>query len=188
MVRLSVDLDVLALKRTLNELEKKRVPKAAGIALGRVGTTVRKVASMSIRERMAISAAVAKKAITLRRVGQTRLTLFVEASGRPIPIRDFQAKEGKRGVSYRISKGAGKKIYANKFGKGFIVPRIGGHVFVRVTPDPPGKPRANIRLAYGPSVPQYFVTRHIRELMERSARERWPIEFARAWRGLSIRQ
>lgn len=185
-MRLDVRFDLEEFRRGLSEIQKKQVPKAAGIALGRVGTTVRKQASVTIRQRLAISAAVAKNQITLRRVGTDRLTLIVEATGQPIPLRDFQAKQGKRGVTYRVSPRRGRRQYENKFGKAFVVRQFGGNVFARVTADPPGKAKAKIARIYGPSVPQFFVTRAIIDSLERIARDRWPIEFQRAFRGLNL--
>lgn len=196
-MRLGVRFDLQAFKRDLDQKGRKRVDRAAGIALRKVGVSVRKVASDSIRQKLAIKAAIAKKAITIRRSGN-KLTLFIEASGSPIPLREYGARQTAKGVSYKVSKTRGRRIYENKFGKGFIVERLGGHVFARVEPEPKGvkrairsllgrSKRAKIRKIYGPSVPQYFVTRIIRQLLLAKARERWPIEFAAAWRGLSIR-
>lgn len=186
MVRLAVRFNLNDLKRDLDAKGRKRVDKAAAIALGRVATTVRKVASQGIREKLAIKAAVAKNAITIRRL-QGKLTIFIEASGKPIPIRDYGARQGKRGVTYRVSKAKGRRVYQNKFGKGFALDKAGGNVFIRVQAEPKGPRRAKIVKAYGPSIPQYFVTRIIRQLLQAKARERWPIEFAAAWRGLNIR-
>jgi hypothetical protein len=190
-MRLGVRFDLNEFKRELDAKGRKQVDKAASIALRRVATTVRAVASRGIREKLAISAAVAKKAITIRRDGK-KLTMFIEASGAPIPIRDYGAKLGKKGVTYRVSKGDKRKLYENKYGKGFVIEKFGGHVFIRVEPEPKGlkrlfRKRAKIVKAYGPSVPQFFVTRIIRQLLLAKARERWPIEFAAAWRGLSLR-
>lgn len=192
MVRPTVDVSrfLEEFKRSVDQKKRKLVPKAAAIALGRVGTTVRKQASTGIRERIAISAAVAKKAIVIKRIGSGSdrgLVLLIEASGKPIPLRDYQAKQGKRGVTYRVSKAGPRKVRQNKYGNAFIVDSAGGHVFIRVGPDPPGKQRAKIVQAYGPSVPQYFATRIIRDLLTSTARNRWPIEFQRAWIAVTTR-
>lgn len=184
MVRVSVQFDINAFKRDLDAKGRKRVNKAAASALSRTATTVRKEASVSIRERLNISAAVAKKAITIRKM-KGGLTVFIEAQGRPIPLRDFQARQTRSGVSFKVKRGGERKTYSSKYGPGFIITKIGGNVFVRAEPDPPGPKQAKVRKVYGPSVPQYFVTRAIRELLLRTARERWPIEFDRAWRALS---
>lgn len=190
-MRLSVRFDLNEFKRDLDKKGRRRVYQAASIALKRVGTTVRKQAALSIREKLAIKAAVAKQAITMRRAGK-ELTLFIEASGKPIPIRDYGARAGKKGVTYRVSKGDKRKVYENKYGKGFVIEKFGGHVFIRVEAEPKGlkrlfRKRAKIVKAYGPSVPQFFVTRVVREILLQTARDRWPIEFARAWNGLAQR-
>lgn len=192
MPRITVRFDIRAFQRTLNDLQKKQVPKAAKIALGRVATTVRKVVSQRIRERLNIKSAAAKAAITIRRNARV-LVISIEAKGKPIPIRDYGAKATKRGVTFKVVRGGERKLYSNKYGPGFIVAKAGGHVFARVEPEPRGirralGKRARIRKVYGPSVPQYFVTQLITQVMVRTARERWPLEFAAAWRGLGIRQ
>jgi hypothetical protein len=178
-------------RRNLSDDQKKLVPKAAAMALGRVGTTVRKEASTGIRQRIAISAAVAKGAIKIKRegIGSAKgLILVLEASGRPIPLRDYQARQGRRGVTYRVSKSGGRKTRTNKYGTAFIVQGIGGNVFIRTSPDPRGPAKAKITQAFGPSIPQYFTTRIIRQLMTSKAQERWPIEFQRAWIAVSRRR
>lgn len=187
MMKYDVRLDLLEVRKYATEVQKKHIPAAAGIALKRVGKTVRKEASLKIRERLAVNAAVAKGAIKVQRIGNG-MTIWITASGKPIPLRDYQARRTRRGVTYRVSRLGRRKRYERQGRKGFILDAKGGHVFVRVEDDPPGKEKGRIQKVYGPSIPQYFVTKIVREAMMQTAKDRWPIEFHAALRGVLIRR
>lgn len=179
MIAFNVKVDIDRARRSLNLL-KKEVDKGAIRAMERVATTVRKEASTDIRSRLAIKAAIAKDQIkTTRPYGTQRLVRDIVASGKPIPLRDYGARTTRRGVTYKVSKQAGRKVYRAKGNAAFIIDNKGAHVFVRTEPDPPGPRKGRIRKVFGPSVPQYFVTRFIRDRMTRVVQTRWPIEFAR---------
>lgn len=186
-MRYSVELDLKQVKRYSSDVQKKFVPAAAGIALKRVGTTARNAAAVKIRERLAIKAAVAKGALKVQRIGNG-MTIWITATGKPIPLRDYQARKTTRGATFRVSRLSQRKRYMRQGRAGFILDNKGGHVFVRTEDDPPGAQKGRIQKVYGPSVPQYFVTKLVIEAMERKARERWPVEFAAALRGVLIRR
>lgn len=179
MIKFNARVDIAQARRSL-DLIKTEVDKAAARALERVGVTTRKEASDAIRQRLAIKAGTAKEQIKVTRpYGSKRLVRDIVASGKPIAIRDYGARRTKRGVTFKVTKGSKRKIYVAKGNKGFISDRFGGHVFARTEADPPGPRKGRIRKVFGPSLPQYFVTRFVRERMERVAATRWPIEFAR---------
>lgn len=187
-MRYGVEVDLRQVKQYASDVQKKYVPAAAGIALKRIGVTVRKVAATKFRERLAIKAAVAKGALTAQRIGSDKMTMRITATGSPIPLRDYDARQTKKGVSFRVARAGKRKRYMAKGRAGFIISSKGGHVFVRTEDDPPGPQKGRIRKVYGPSIPQYFVTKAIIGAMEATARERWPIEFARALRGILIKR
>jgi hypothetical protein len=186
-VRYSVKLDLREVKRYATDVQKKYIPAAAGIALKRVGTTARNVAALKIREKLAIKASVAKGALKVKRVGNG-MTIWITASGSPIPLRDYGARQTKKGATFRVAKGKPRKRYQRQGRAGFILQSKGGHVFVRTEDDPPGPKKGRIKKVYGPSIPQYFVTKMIIKAMEQVARERWPIEFNAGLRGVLIRR
>lgn len=188
MLSFNVKADLREVQKYLNDLQKKYVPQAAGTALRRVATTVRKIAQQRIRDRLAISAAVARGDLQIERGPIGRLTVWVTASGKPIPLRDYQARQTRKGATYRVSKANGRKTYQRQQRLGFIVRSKGGHVFVRTGDDPPGKAKAPIQKVYGPSLPQYFVTKLVVQAMQNTARERWQIEFSAALRGVLLRR
>lgn len=178
-MKLNVRLDIAEARASL-KLIKSEVDKGAIRAMQRVATTVRKEASDSIRQRLALKSATVKDQIKITRpYGSTRLVRDIVASGKPIAIRDYAARRTSKGVTYRVAKGGKRKVYMAKGNRAFIVDRFGAHVFVRTEPDPPGPRKGRVRKVFGPSLPQYFVTRFVRTRMARIAAERWPIEFAR---------
>lgn len=185
-MRYGVKLDMSQVKRYSRDVQRKYVPAAAGIALKRVGTTARNEAAVTIRDRLAIRAAVAKGALKVQRAGP--MTIIIVASGEPIPLRDYQSRMTRKGATFRVSRMGKRKLYRRQGRVGFILESKGSHVFVRIEDDPPGPKRGRIVKAYGPSVPQYFVTKVVISVMERVGLERWPIEFPAALRGVLIRR
>lgn len=183
----SARLDITGIKRLASDAQRKHIPVAAATALKRVATTVRNVGAVTIRQKLAVSAAVAKGALKVERSG-SKLVIYIVASGKPIPLRDYQARKVKAGVSYRVARAGKRKRYRAKGRAAFIIETKGGHVFVRTEDDPPGPQKGRIRKVHGPSVPQYFLTKAIIRAMTKTARERWPIEFAAAIRGVLIRR
>jgi len=186
-MKYGVRLDLREVKKYANDVQKKYVPAAAGIALKRVGTTTRNAAATKIRERLAIRSTIAKQALKVKRIGNG-MTISILATGKPIPLRDYGASMTKQGVKYRVARGGKRKLYERQGRRGFIVQSRGGHVFVRIEDNPPGPLEARIQKVFGPSVPQYFVTSIVTEVMEQTARDRWPKEFAAAFRGVLIRR
>lgn len=177
MLRLNVRLDIQQARQSLAGLERE-VNKAAARALKRVATTARKEADQEIRQRLNLKSATVKAALNIEQVGRA-LVYDIIASGKPIALKDYGARMTRKGATFQVGKGHPRRVYKRLGRTGFIVPMLGGHVFVRTTADPPGPQKAKIQKAYGPSIPQYFVSRFVRERMLRIARERWPIEFKR---------
>lgn len=172
-------MDIDAARQSLGLLQSD-VNKGAARALDRVATTVRKDAANEIKNRLKLGASAIKAKLDVTRpYGGQRLIRDIVASGKPIPLRDYSARSTQRGATYQVSVSKGRRVYRNKFGAGFMIPRLGNNVFVRVGPNPKGKKSAPIRKVYGPSIPQYFVTRFVRERMLATSADRWGIEFNR---------
>lgn len=72
----------------------------------------------------------------------SRLRAEIVGFGRALPLKEFKAKQGARGVS--ASPWRKRRLFPSTF----IVRSYGGHVFRRV-----GKARGPIEKLYGPSVP-----------------------------------
>jgi hypothetical protein len=179
MLKFNVTLDIQRARREV-QAEMKEINKGAARALERVATTARKVADTGIRSRVTLSSKVVKDSISIAvPYGQRALIRDIVAKGDPIPLRDYQArKHARKGVTFAVVRGQ-RKLYTRQGRPGFVVDRIGGHVFVRVTADPPGPAQAKISKVYGPSITQRFRTRAVQDAMSRAIATRWPIEFER---------
>jgi hypothetical protein len=177
MIRVNVKFDIDRARRDFANLGKE-VNKAAVRSLERVGVTARKEADKEIRKRLKLKSSTVKESL---RIVKGRPNLYVEivASGKPIALREYNANRTQKGVTFKVAASMPRRLYKRQGRVGFIVPKFGSHVFVRTGPNPPGAPEAKITKVYGPSIPQYFVTRFVRERMLRIAKERFPIEFAR---------
>lgn len=83
------------------------------------------------------------KVLSTKQRGKTGQMITLKATPR-FPLKYFGAKQTKKGVSYKIPKGGGKKIAVSAFGPN--IPRLGGQVFRRA-----GKNRLPIIALFGVS-------------------------------------
>jgi hypothetical protein len=179
MIKLNVRVDIQGLRQQFKGFEKE-VNKAAAVSLNRVATTVRKEANDGIRERLNLKSSVVRANLKIvRPYGAARLIRDIVASGRPIPLRDYSARETRKGVTFAVARKGGRKRYIRQGQAGFILKTKGGHVFVRKGPDPKGPGTVGIKKVYGPSIPQMFVSKVVRDRLLRVANERWSIEITR---------
>lgn len=171
-MKLDVRLDLTEVKRWATDVQKRKVPTAAARAINKTLTNVRTEASKQIRKERALSASTVKDALTIRRA--TKLLLFGEviASGRPIPLKEYQARETRAGVTVKVTPGK-RKLVKHAGNKGFIVHKIGDHVFART-----GKERLPIKKLYGPSIPATFIKQRVLDVLDRVAGESWQKRFA----------
>lgn len=172
MLRLDIRGDLTEIKRSLTELQQTKVPTAAARALNKTIGNVRTQASKSIREERALSAKVVRDALTVKKATKTNLVASLTASGKPISLREYQARAGKRGVTVKVSPG-GRKLVAHAGNKAFAVNKFGGHIYART-----GNKRLPIKKLYGPSIPATFLKDKVVEAMERVGGENWPKRFA----------
>jgi len=180
--------DMRPAREYLNRLEKRDIPKVVGRSLDRTGKSVMALFSRRIRQRINLKKSVVDKSLKTRRsseiqnlvalaLGRAYVELIV--SGRPIPLRDFAARQVKRGVTYSIRRGGGRKQYTALGQQAFIVRSLGGHVFVRRGPEPPGPATIGIRKVYGPALPHFLLSKkEQRELLAHAAKV-WPEEITR---------
>jgi hypothetical protein len=181
----TIKVDTKPARDYLQKLTRRELPRVVGRSLDRTAASGKTFLSRRLRERLALKKGVVDKAISKRRSSEissiTALNLDrawfeVRASGDPIPLRDYNARATRRGVTYQVSRGAGRKTYRAKGNLAFIVERFGGHVFVRTGPNPPGPRSAPIRKVFGPSLPQAFRTKKERDALIAHCREVWARE------------
>jgi hypothetical protein len=177
LIKVNVKLDIDRARSELSDM-RKEVNKAAIRALTRVATTARKEADQEIRQRLTLSSAEVKRSLQITKYRNV-LIVDIDATGKPIALREYKARETRKGVTFQVARSRPRRIYRRQGRTGFVIDKYGRHVYVRVTPDPPGKPKAKIQKVYGPSIPQYFMTKIVIGRMERVAMARWSIEFER---------
>lgn len=187
-MKVSVACDTRGARDYLKRLEQRDIPRVVGRTLDRTRASVKTFVSREMRQRVNLPKAVVDRAITSRRSGeiqslraleQGRAWFEIVVSGKPTALRDFAAKQTTRGVSFKVTRKAARKLYERKGRSSFIIASRGGHVFVRTGPDPKGKLKAPIKKVFGPSLPQFFATKRQRDAAIARAQEVWAAEIIR---------
>lgn len=185
---ISLTLDTSGAMALLQRLETRDLPRVVGRTLTRTMNASKTATSRFLRNRIALQKRIIDQAIRTRRSNEiqnltalqlNRAWFEIHWSGKPIPLRDYEARQTTRGVSFRVSKLKSRRVYTRQGRKAFIVNSLGGHVFVRTGPDPAGPQRAPIKRVMGPSIPQFAVTRKEREAIIAFARQFWAVELQR---------
>lgn len=163
--RIDVRADVAQAIAGLKDLERDLVPKALVRALNKTADNVKVQTSRLVREKRPLPAAVVKDAIRVTRANRTHLTASVTATGKPIPLREYNARQLKGGVKVTVTKG--NRAFVGPAGRrAFTVDRIGGHVFQRV-----GKGRLPIKKLFGPSIPGTLLEEKTAEAWQHGAEQ-----------------
>lgn len=108
----------------------------------------------------------------MRRATPNALVSSLVVTGRPIPLRDYKARQTKRGVTAQVSPGK-RRLISHRGNRAFIVQKLSGHVFARE-----GKARLPIKKLFGPSLPSTFVQAEVRAAWTATAREALPRRLA----------
>lgn len=171
-MQFNVRADLKEVERWANTVQRERVPTAAARAINKTLTSVRAESTKRIRDERALKASVVRDALRIIKANKFRLFGAVEASGRPIPLREYQARQTKKGVTVKVSPG-GRKLVVNAGNAAFQLERYGQHVYART-----GKTRLPIKKLYGPSIPATFLKEKVVQAMDRVAGDNWPKRFA----------
>lgn len=180
--------DVSGAKDYLARLQRKDIPRVIGRSLTRTGNAGRSFTSRQFRARINLKKVVIDAGIKVKRSNEIqtlaalnlgRAYFEIRWSGKPLPIRDFAARRTGKGATYQISRAQARKVFRRKGRPGFIVDKLGGHVFVRVTENPPGPMRAKIKKAIGPSIPQFASTKRERQALIAFCTDFWNREVIR---------
>lgn len=169
---ITVRPDVTAARTYLRQLEQVELRRAVGRALTRSASAAKSFSSRKLRDRINLPKAVIDEAIRTRRSNEVRGIKSIDLStawfeirwsGHPFPLRDYAARKTNRGVTYKVARRGRRQLYMRQGRPAFIVEKLGGHVFVRVGEDPPGPRKAKIVKVFGPSIPQFAMTKRERE-------------------------
>lgn len=171
------------------KLTKTEGRKAIQRAINKTGMTARANASQNIRAAgYNIKASAIKRALVIRRATGDELTAILRASGRPIPLIAYGARQSKSGVVVKVKNGQATIKH------GFIATMPSGHrgVFVRVETEAQGRELGlhlashgmsagksrhglPIRQLFGPSIPAAFANETVREATIAAIHERFPV-------------
>lgn len=122
--------------------------KQFGIVVGKVGRRAESITAKDVTKELAVKQKTVKKEIRRKKKSKTSVEVELSKSAR-IPLRDFGARQTRKGVSYRISKTSGRKVVHGAFQgpkPGIKHGKWNGRVFKRV-----GKSRLPIVQLRGPS-------------------------------------
>lgn len=185
-----VQADVTVAEDFLRNLSQpgRELARVVGRTLNRTMAHGKSMTSRFLRNRINLKKAVIDQAITTRRSREVqnmsaitiRQAWFeITWTGSPIALRDYAAREIKRGVTFKVARQGPRKLYMRNGQKAFVIEKLGGHVFVRVGPDPKGPKKAPIKKVYGPSIPQFAVTGREQRLIIEAVRKFWAAELVR---------
>ena len=188
-ISLNFEKDFKRVKRELGDFGKKAVPAAANSALNKTATQTRTQVVRDLKGEMGkatgLSTSGFRKAITLKKSTRRTLLARLIATGKPLPLISFGARQGARGV--HAAAWGKRKLYRHTF----IATMPGGHkgVFSRVGNRRKmqkgrytGQRRQPIQEKWGPSIPGVFLEGPIQNGMQRSVKTRWPKNFSRELR------
>jgi hypothetical protein len=128
---ITITVDKLSEKKTLEMLSgtQKNLRKHIRGVVNRTSKRTQNFVAKLIRDEIVITARGAKQAVKLTKpASEVNLIaeLDVEREDR-ISLKEFGARQNRKGVAYRVSKREGRKIIRSAF----IVASLGGHVFLR---------------------------------------------------------
>jgi hypothetical protein len=185
---ITVTPDISGAKAYLGRLERQDLPRVIGRSLTRSAAAAKTFSSRALRARVNLKKSVIDAGIKTKRsseiqnlsaLGLGRAYFEIRWSGKPFPIRDFAARATGRGVTFQVSRTQKRKVFRRQGRLGFIIEKLGGHVFVRVTDDPPGPMKAKIKKVFGPSIPQFAITQREQQALIAHVRDFWEREVIR---------
>ena len=154
-----MQVDVQVDRRQVRRVERmlQAVPRGAGKvfsrAINKTATAARRKIVDAVAGELAVRKGELKKRnVKLRKASYTRWAAAIQITGKRIPLARFQAKQTRRGVSYRIRRTGGRKTIPHAF----LAARHGlQHVWRRAAGGGPSGlvGRMPISPRFGPSVP-----------------------------------
>lgn len=169
---ITIKPEISGAKEYLKRLERLEIPRVVGRALTRSASAAKSFSSRKLRERINLPKSIIDQAIRTKRSNEVRGPASLELNkawfeihwtGKPFPLREFQARPTGKGVTFKVARRGKRKVYLRSGRPAFIVEKLGGHVFVRVGEDPPGPRKAKIVKVFGPSIPHFAITKRERE-------------------------
>lgn len=168
--QISIESDLKQLHKQLNNLEREAYPKAVARTLNRIIISTKAASSKHIAPLMNAKQADIKRRIAEEKANQKRLWASIIASGSPLRLIAFKARQTAKGV---VAKAWGiKKLYKHTFISPVKRGSSNNAVFVRKT-----KHSLPIKQLWGPGVGQLFKQKENISKMKFVVSNRLSIEF-----------
>lgn len=138
---------IARLTAAMEKLEGPRKRKALRRALNHTGDKTFTIVRRVLAKQMGLTQGdLMRRGLSKRRANESSMTYEIIGRGGFIPLKDFRARQGARGVS------AAPWGERRMFKSTFIVPSLGGNVFKRA-----GRKRLPIEKLWGPAIPRELV-------------------------------
>jgi len=159
---LSVKIDVRDLARTREVYEKasRETPKILSRTINWVGARARTKAQRELVKTTSAKYGTVADAIRTRNAGPDHLVFEMIASGRAIPLSEFDPRQTRRGVSTKVW--GRRRVLPHTF----VIARMGDNVFVRTSAS-----RFPIRKLWGPALPKELVSGPATKAFKEAVRE-----------------
>jgi len=167
MLSVSVKFDTKTLTRGLNGIQKKAIPKATKMALNRTAANVKSIAVKEVSKKTGLKSSLVRKHISITKAKNNQLTARVRATTGRLNLREFGARQTRKGVTAKI-KGVKQIIHGAFIINGFA----GGRVFKRSS-----KKRLPIKQATAPGVTWGFIQPLVDSVMKNTAKEKFKLHF-----------
>lgn len=188
LITLNVKSDVARMVKSMNRATREKVPQALSQSMNTTIVKARTVADEGIRKELNLKKKQVFKRLTIFKSNRKKLIATLIASGRPIPVVDFGAKQTKRGVSFKIKNDRGRRLVKGAF----IATMRSGHkgVFQRtfkkdINPKKHGLP---IDELFTTSIPQAFTNNEIKKALKKLADTFLIPEFGRNLKRLLVQK
>jgi hypothetical protein len=176
VIGISVRLDIRALERSLNSMQRELIPKAASRAINRAIDSTATAAAREIAAATRLKVGEVRKRLKVRKASPSRLVAELQAFGYAPNLGQFRATQRRDGVA--ATAWEKRKTYKGAF----ILPT--GKVVARTSAK-----RFPLKGLRGPSLTSNFKTQRVQAKMEAVARQVWRDRFdremARLLRGAS---
>lgn len=169
---LDVKADIREVEKMLFAAQKKVLPKATARALNVTANAVQSQAVEMIAKDLGLNQRQTRKYLLMKKATWGNLMSSVTAVGNRIPVHMRQARQTKKGVTYK-GKGGKRTLIPHAFIQEIRVKGVPGAYKRR------GKERFPVTFLRTFSPPRAFIQDYIVRAMKKLAAERWGKEFPR---------
>jgi Prophage minor tail protein Z (GPZ) len=156
-------VDMVAVLRRAGE----KAPAAIQRAINHTGDKALTAVTRTLAKQTGVKYRAVRRALTAKRAWPGKATYTISSRGGYLSLKEFEPRQTRSGVSVNVW---GKR---RVFPRAFIVPRLGGHVFVRV-----GTARTPLHKMWGPALPAELVKAETADIFLSTVSSELPIRIA----------